>query len=45
MDVNDISLYVRAKVSKDDGTNIDAADKVGLNNLPIATLFQDVDTV
>lgn len=42
VDVNDISLYVRAKVSKADGTNIDAADKVGLNNLPIATLFQDV---
>lgn len=42
IDVNDISLYVRFKVLKADGTAIVAADKVGLNNLPIASLFQDV---
>ena len=42
IDVNDISLYLKLKITKGDGTDIDGADKVGLNNLPIATLFQDV---
>ena len=43
IDVNDINLYIVAKITKADGTDIDsAADKVGLNNLPISTLFQDV---
>ena len=42
IDVNDITLYVKFKVLKADGTAIVDADKVGLNNLPIATLFQDV---
>ena len=42
IDLNDISLYVRFKVLKADGKAITAADKVGLNNLAIATLFQDV---
>ena len=43
IDINDINIYILAKVTKADGTNIDsAADKVALNNLPISTLFQDV---
>ncbi|MEL6930968.1 MAG: hypothetical protein AAFO95_20430, partial [Cyanobacteria bacterium J06600_6] len=42
IDVNDINIYILAKVIKADGSAIDVADKVGLNNLPIATLFQDV---
>lgn len=42
IDPCDIYLYVRFKVLKSDGSNITAADKVGLNNLGIATLFQDV---
>ena len=42
VDVNDIALYMKFKVLKADGTNITDADKVGLNNLPIASLFQDV---
>ena len=44
IDVNDIQLYILAKVTAADGkTAITSADdKVGLNNLPIATLFQDV---
>lgn len=42
VDVNDVYLHVKFKVTKADGTAIDAADKVGLNNLAIATLFQDV---
>ena len=43
INVNDIQLYILAKVTKADGTDIDtAADQVGLNNLPISTLFQDV---
>ena len=42
IDVSDVQLYIRAKVTKADGTAIAAADKVGLTNLPIAALFQDV---
>lgn len=42
IDCNDISLYVRFKVLKADGTRIADTDKVGLTNLPIASLFQDV---
>ena len=42
IDVNDINLYIRAKITKADGTDIETTHKVGLNNLPIASLFQDV---
>ena len=42
IDVNDINIYILAKVTKADGSAITTTDKVGLNNLPIATLFQDV---
>ena len=42
LDTNDFSLYVRFKVLKGDGKEITAAEKVGLNNLAIASLFQDV---
>ena len=42
IDLNDTKLYLKLKVTQADGSNITAADKVGLNNLPIATLFQDV---
>lgn len=42
IDLNDTKLYVKFKVTRADGKNIEAADKVGLNNLPIASLFQDV---
>ena len=42
IDVNDIQLYILANITKADGTDIDAADNVGLANLPIASLFQDV---
>ena len=42
IDVNDIMLYLNFKVLKADGSDIEATDKVGLINLPIASLFQDV---
>ena len=42
VDVNDIYLYVKFKVLKSNGTVIDDADKVGVVNLPICSLFQDV---
>ena len=45
IDVNDIKLYILAKVTKADGTDIEAADVVGLTNLPIASLFQDVSLI
>ena len=43
IDVNDIQIYVIAKVTKADVCKIvSIKDKVGLNNLAIAFLFQDV---
>ena len=42
VDVNDIFLYLKIKIVKATGAAIDAADKVGLVNLPICSLFQDV---
>ena len=41
IDVNDINLHIKFKITKKNGADIEAADKVGLNNLAIATLFQD----
>ena len=43
IDVNDIKIYIKLKVTKADGSNIDQTkDIVGLTNLPISSLFQDV---
>ena len=42
IDVNDISLYVRLKVTKSDCSKVADTDKVALTNLPISSLFQDV---
>lgn len=42
IDVNDISLYLKFKVLRSDGKVITDKDKVGLVNLPISSLFQDV---
>ena len=42
IDLNKIDVNIKFKILKADGTDIAAADIVGLNNLPIATLFQDV---
>ena len=44
IDVNSINMYLRLKITKEaDGKNIKTADdKVGLNNLAIASLFEDV---
>ena len=40
--VNDVYLHIKLKVTKANGKAIESTDKVGLNNLAIATLFQDV---
>ena len=43
IDVNDIQIYMFAKVTKTDGGKIDSAiDKVGLNYLAVASFFKDV---
>lgn len=42
IDVNNIEINIKFKILKADGTVIAAADEVGLNNLPIATIFRDV---
>ena len=42
IDVNSAALYVRFKITHEDGTAVDqATDIVGFNNLPIASLFSD----
>ena len=42
IDLSYMMLDVRFRIQQGDGTNIEAAHKVGLNNLPLATLFRDV---
>ena len=42
IDLNKIDVNIKFKILKSDGTDIVAADEVGINNLPIATLFRDV---
>ena len=43
IDINETKLYVRLKVTKADGSAINQTDDVvGLTNLPICSLFQDV---
>ena len=38
-------LYLKVKVSKADGFNLDAASKVGFANYPTASLFNQVDVI
>ena len=38
-------LYLKVKVSKADGSNLDGARKVGFANYPIASLFNQVDVI
>lgn len=42
IDCQSIDLELCVQIKKTDGTNIDSKDKVGLINLPIASLFSDV---
>lgn len=42
LDLVQTYLYLKVKVTKGDGTKVEAADKVGLTNLPMASLFSDV---
>ena len=43
LDLAQSYLYLKVKVSKADGSNLDAASKVGFANYPIASLFNQVD--
>ena len=43
IDLNNTLLYTRIKITKPDGSNIDAGAKVGLVNYPGATIFSQVD--
>ena len=38
-------LYLKVKVSKADGSNLDSASKVSFANYPIASLFNQVDVI
>ena len=45
LDLAQSYLYLRVKVSKVDGSNLDGASKVGFANYPIASLFNQVDVI
>ena len=38
-------LYLKVKVSKADGSNLDGVSKAGFTNYPIASLFNQVDII
>ena len=38
-------LYLKVKISKADGSNLDGTSKVGFANYPIASLFNQVDVI
>ena len=42
IDVSKVDVNIKFKILKADGSNIAAADEVGLNNLAVATIFRDV---
>ena len=42
LDLNDTVLYVKLKVTKTDGTNLDAASVATPGNLTLASLFSDI---
>lgn len=43
LDLKSTRLYLQVCIKKKDGTNIKQTDKVGLCNLPLSTLFRQVD--
>ena len=45
LDLAQSYLYLKVKVSKADGSNLDGASKVGFANYPIASLFNQVDVI
>ena len=45
LDLTRSYMYLKIKVSKADGTNLDGASKVGFTDYPIASLFNQVDVI
>ena len=45
LDLAQSCLYLKVKVSKADGTNLDGASNVGFANYPISSLFNQVDVI
>ena len=45
LDLGRSYLFLKVKVSKADGSNLDGASKVGFANYPIASLFNQVDAI
>ena len=45
LDLAQSYLYLKVKVSKADGSNLDGASKAGFANYPIASLFNQVDVI
>ena len=45
LDLAQSYLYLKVKVSKADGSNLDGASKVGFANYPIVSLFNQVDVI
>jgi len=42
IDVNDTMLYIKAKIVKEDGGNLGANAEIAFANMPLSTLFADV---
>ena len=42
IDVNDTMLYIKVKITKDDGGNLDGGAEIAFANMPLSTLFADV---
>ena len=45
LDLTRSYLYLKVKVSKADGSNLDGASKVGFTSYPIASLFNQMDAI
>ena len=45
LDLARLYLYLKVKVSKADGSNLDGASNIGFANYPIASLFNQMDVI
>ena len=45
IDVNDIMLYLRGKVKKEEKSALTTSEEIALTNIPLASLFSDVSVV
>lgn len=43
LDLRKCRLYIKAKITKSDGTSLAASEKTGIVNLPLQALFSQID--